>query len=96
MMAETIVIDQTFLVIMMVSLTSTLFAALGTLLYWLGKMLFRRLDERIDRLYGDVKECRTELEEKIGNQASYNKETRKSAYDCHDRITNHVEKHHTT
>jgi len=99
MSAAQIVINDDLLITIMIAGFSFLVSACGALIVILGRMLFNKLDKKIDQCSQDLSERMDykfiALDAKMQTIIEYNKETRKSAYDGHNRITSHVEKHHT-
>ncbi len=99
MPAEQILIDHDLMVTIAISVTGALFASLGTLSFWLGRLLLNKLDKKIetgyDKLDSNMQACQLALNTKVDSLVAYEKENRKSTYHAHDRMTEHVEKHHT-
>jgi len=97
--AEQILIDHDLLVTIAISVTGALFASLGTLSFWLGRLLLNKLDRKIETRYDKLDQsldtCQKAINIKVDSLIVYEKENRESAYHAHDRITQHVEKHHT-
>ena len=71
----------------------------GSLIAILARMLFNKLDKKIDQCSQDLSVRMDNkflsFEQKINTLIKYTEENRKSAYHAHDRVTDHVEKHHT-
>jgi len=97
--AEQILIDHDLLVTIAISVTGVLFASLGTLSFWLGRLLLNKLDRKIetgyDKLDSNMNTCQRAIHVKIDSLVKYEEENRKSTYHAHDRLTDHIEKHHT-
>lgn len=85
---DQILVDHDLFVTVAISITGALFAALGTLSYFLGTMLIRRLEVKIET-------CQKALNIKVADVIKDQQEDHKTIYHAHNRITDHVEKHHT-
>ena len=78
--AEQITISHDWLVTVAISVTGTLFATLGTLTFYLGKLLLAKLDKKIDN-------CHLILQNNINLLIKSHDENHESIYHAHDRIT---------
>jgi hypothetical protein len=80
--ASQIVINQDMLVMIMISVTGALLSSLVAVTFFAGRMILNRLDVKIDS-------CHLQLAEDI-------KEAKSGVSHVHNRMTDHVEKYHTT
>jgi len=93
---ESIIIDPDAFITVMISMFGVLLGLLGTLAFWLGKLLFNKFNTRMDSIESNLFTCHKNLTEKITSLVKVNNENRKSSTDSHRRLSDHVEKYHTT
>lgn len=85
---DTVLINHDLLVTVAISVTGALFAALGTLSYYLMTMIIRKIEIKIET-------CNEKLNSQILALNNAQIDAKKKIDFAHNRITDHVEKHHT-
>ncbi len=93
-----IVINPNLLVNSIIGGFTFLIVVCGSLIAVLGKILFNKLDKKIDKCSDDLTKVMNNkfisFDQKLNLIVEYNKETRKSVYHSLNRHSQHIEKPH--
>jgi hypothetical protein len=71
------------------------FGIICALIAAFGRLLWSNIKKELNSLKTDIQDLKEDNKEQHKNIRSFLEENRKSVYHCHDRITEHVENHHT-
>lgn len=97
---QSVTIDSISILIWMISIIGMLFSALVVTVTFAIKNIINGLKSDNKALSEHIHSSIDTLTKKIDNTAdraeSYGKETRQSVYHAHNRITEHIERHHAS